>query len=305
MGISTMLESLSAEPSRWRFLPGFIGRHWRGETPFWLSLLGFTVALAISVYVISTLWLTQWSLQDTPVSRMMQGVLVSALIAGVAIWQLVGTWRASAKTKAPQRWWITRWMARGVAAIVCIGGLLILSGIPKGMSSLYLQATDQDWIGQNGYSVTVEDENLVVSGYLAWGMLDAVSRELSANPGIQMFILNSPGGHVGVGTRLYDMIKSRGLDTYTTEQCASACLIPFLGGNNRYLQKGAKLGFHSVGGEAENSISAGTAKVLAVYRNANVPEDFIERMLATPFESAWYPSPKELTEANVVTELVE
>ncbi|MBY0558499.1 MAG: hypothetical protein K2Q04_01445 [Hyphomicrobium sp.] len=259
----------------------------------------------MSVYVVATLWLTQWSLQDTPVSRMMQGVIVTMLIGSVAIWQLVGTWRASARTKAPQRWWISRWIARSVAVIVCIGGLLMLSAIPKGMSSLYLEATDQDRIGQNGYSVTIEDENLVISGYLAWGVLDAVSRELSANPGIQMFILNSPGGHVGVGTRLYNVIKSRGLDTYTTEQCASACLIPFLAGNNRYLQKGAKLGFHAVGGEAGNSIAAGTEKVLSVYRTANVPEPFIQRMLATPVESAWYPSPKELIAANVVTELVE
>lgn len=300
-----MLESLSADRSRWRLAPAFIGRHWKGEAPFWQSLLGWTLALTISVYVIATLWLTQWSLQDTPVSRMTQGVIVAVLIGSAAIWQLVGTWRASASTKAPQRWWISRWIARLVAVLVCIAGLLMLSGIPRGMSSLYLEATDQDWIGQNGYSVTIEDENLVISGHLAWGVLGAVSRELSANPGIQMFILNSPGGHVGVGTRLYDMIKSRGLDTYTTELCASACLIPFLAGNNRYLQKGAKLGFHAVGGEGGNSITAGTEKVLSVYRTANVPEPFIQRMLATPVESAWYPSPKELIAANVVTELVE
>ena len=299
-----MRESSSAERSRWRIVPAFIRRHWKGEAPFWWALIGWTLALTTTVYVVAMLWLTQWSLQDTPVSRMIQGVIAAVLIAGVAIWQLVGTWRASASRKAPERWWISRWIARSVAIVVCIGGLLMLSGIPRGMSSLYQQATDQDWIGQNGYSVTIEDENLVISGHLAWGVLDAVSRELSANPGIQMFILNSPGGHVGVGTRLYDMIKSRGLDTYTTELCASACIIPFLAGNNRYLQKGAKLGFHAVGGEAGNSISAGTEKVLSVYRAANVPESFIQHMLATPVESAWYPSPKELTAANVVTELV-
>lgn len=300
-----MLESLSADRSRWHLLPAFIGRHWKGEAPFWLSLLGWTLALTMAIYVVAMLWLTQWSLQDTPVSRMTQGAIVAVLIGSTAIWQLVGTWRASTRTKAPQRWWISRWIARTVAIVVCIGGLLMLSGIPRGMSSLYLEATDQDWIGQNGYSITIEDENLVVSGYLAWGVLDAVSRELAANPGIQMVILNSPGGHVGVGTRLYDMIKSRGLDTYTTEQCASACIIPFLAGNNRYLQKSAKLGFHAVGGEAGNSIAAGTAKMLSVYRTANVPEPFIQRMLATSVESAWYPSPRELTAANVVTELVE
>lgn len=300
------LENLSAERSGW-WLPSlaFIGRHWKGESPFWLGFLGWTLALTLLVYVIGMLWLTQWSLQDTPTSRIMQGVIVFALIGGAAIWQLVGTWRASSVTKAPERWWVTRWFARAAAAIVAIIGLLMLSAMPKGMSSLYQEATDQDWIGQNGYSVTIEDENLVISGYMAWGVLDAVKRELAANPGIQMFVLNSPGGHVGVGTRLYDMVKARGLDTYSTEQCASACLLPYLAGNNRYLQQGAKLGFHSVGGEGGNSISAGTAKVLAIYRASGVPEPFIERMLATPVESAWWPSPKELVAANVVTEMVK
>lgn len=300
------LENLSAERSRWWLpSPAFIGRHWKGESPFWLGFLGWTLALTLLVYVIGMLWLTQWSLQDTPTSRMMQGVIVFALIGGAAIWQLVGTWRASSVTKAPERWLVTRWFARAAAAIVAIIGLLMLSAMPKGMSSLYQEATDQDWIGQNGYSVTIEDENLVISGYMAWGVLDAVKRELAANPGIQMFVLNSPGGHVGVGTRLYDIVKAHGLDTYSTEQCASACLLPYLAGNNRYLQQGAKLGFHSVGGEGGNSISAGTAKVLAIYRAAGVPEPFIERMLATPVESAWWPSPKELVAANVVTEMVK
>ena len=236
---------------------------------------------------------------------MTQGVIVSVLIGSVAIWQLVGTWRAGASTKVPRRGWISRWLARSAAVIVGIVGLLMLSGIPRGMVSLYQQATDQDWIGQNGYSVTIEDENLVISGYLAWGALGAVSRELSANPGIQMVILNSPGGHVGVGTRLYDMINSHGLDTYTTEQCASACIIPFLAGNNRYLQKGAKLGFHAVGGEAGNSITAGTEKCCRFIGPRMYLSHSFSECCSTSVESAWYPSPKELIAANVVTELVE
>jgi hypothetical protein len=77
-----MPESLSVERPGVRFVPSFIGRHWKGEAPFWLSVLGWTLALTLSVYVISTLWLTQWSLQDTPVSRMIQGALVSSARGG-------------------------------------------------------------------------------------------------------------------------------------------------------------------------------------------------------------------------------
>jgi hypothetical protein len=255
------------------------------------------------VYVVATRWLTQWSLQDTPVSRMVQGGAGFLLIGVVAIWQLVGMWRASAPERSGGRGWPLRWFARGVATIIGLVGFLMLTAIPGGMISLYRDATDQDWVGQQGHTVSVEDSNLRITGYLAWGVLGEVSRALAANPGIQTVVLNSPGGHVGVGTRLHDQIKSRGLDTYVEKLCASACTVAFLGGTHRTVRKGAKLGFHAVGGESANSIGAGTEKVRSLYQAAGIPESFIERVFATPPDSAWYPNSKELIGAHVVTDV--
>lgn len=281
----------------------FIVRNWRGESPFWIGLLAWTIALPLLVYVVVTLWLTQWSLQDTPVSRMVQGATGFLLIGIVAVWQLVGMWRASTPERSGGRRWISRWFARAVSAIVGLTGFLFLIPFPSGMMSLYRDATDQDWVGLQGHTVSVDDTNLRIKGYLAWGVLGEVSRALAANPEIQTVVLDSPGGHVGVGTRLYDEIRKRGLDTYTAEFCASACTLAFLGGTRRIVRGGAKLGFHAVGGESANSIGAGTDKIRSLYQAADIPEAFIQRVFATPTTSAWYPNQKELVAAHVVTEV--
>lgn len=282
----------------------FFRRHWRGEAPFWLSAIGASVLLPLAVYVTVTVWLKQWSMQHMPVSRMIEGAIGFSLIAAVAIWQLTGTWRASAKQRAPARWLLTRWAARAVALVIALGGLLMLSALPAGMKDLYEQATDQDWIGQKGFDVSVQDENLFVNGYMSWGLLDKVSKLLASNPQIRAIVLNSPGGHVGVGTRLYDMIHARGLDTYAVEMCGSACTLAFIGGAQRYLRKGSKLGFHAVGGDGSNAIDAGTAKVVAIYKAADIPDDFLQHVLTTPPESVWYPDSKQLMDANIITEVV-
>lgn len=281
-----------------------IVRNWRGDCAFWASLLAWTIVLPLLVYTIVTFWLTQWSLQDTPVSRMVQGGLGFLLIGIVAIWQFVGMWRASTAEKNPGRWGATRWFARGVATLIGAAGLLLLIPFPPGMISLYKDATDQDWVGLQGHTVSVDDKTLEIKGYLSWGVLGEVSRALAANPEIETVLLNSPGGHVGVGTRLHDEIKSHSLATYADELCASACTLAFLGGNPRTIRKGAKLGFHAVGGESANSIGAGTDKIRALYQAAEIPDAFIERVFATPTTSAWYPNQNELIGAHVITDVV-
>jgi len=285
-------------------LSNFIVRNWRGDCPFWASFLAWTIVLPLLVYIVVTFWLTQWSLQDTPVSRMIQGGIGFLLIGLAAIWQFVGMWRASTAEKNPGRWGATRWFARAISAIIGAAGLLLLIPFPSGMISLYQDATDQDWVGLQGHTVSVDDNTLEIKGYLSWGVLGEVSRALAANPEIQTVLLNSPGGHVGVGTRLHDQIKSRALGTYADELCASACTLAFLGGNPRTMRKGAKLGFHAVGGESANSIGAGTDKIRALYQAAEIPDTFIERVFATPTTSAWYPNQKELIGAHVVTDVV-
>jgi hypothetical protein len=282
----------------------FIGRHWRGDANFWLSV-ALSIVLPISIIAVGSQWVGIDALQDTPQSRLFQAAALFSLLVGVGIWQLIGTWRASSKNKAPARWMLTRWVARVTALAMAATALVFASVLPKAMTELYATATDTDKIGQQGYSVTVDGDRLIVSGAFARGLLDKAERALAENKQIQIAVLEGPGGHVGVGTRLGDMIKAHGLDTLTNEFCASACTEAFIWGKNRYLRSGAKLGFHSVSGESKNAIVMGKRRALENLRAAGLTEDFIARSFEVPGDRLWYPTYDELREANVITEIVE
>ncbi len=40
-------------------------------------------------------------------------------------------------------------------------------------------------------------------------------------------------------------------------------------------------------------------------RAANVPDEFIQHMLATPADDVWFPTIDELRQANIVTDVIE
>ncbi len=83
-----------------------------------------------------------------------------------------------------------------------------------------------------------------LSGGMPAGTANALETMLDAAPQIKVVHLNSIGGFIGEGEKIRDLIEQRGLTTYTSTQCASACTIAYLGGTSRYLAPRAKLGLH-------------------------------------------------------------
>ncbi len=169
------------------------------------------------------------------------------------------------------------------------------------MAALHEAATDQDAIGKQGYSVDVDEQTLLINGYMAWGLLNQVNAALAENPQINTVVMNSPGGHIQVGTRLYDLFRRHGVDTVADGLCGSACTIAFIGGKERILNKGAKLGFHSTGGSGQNLIEAGNQKLIAIFREFGAGEDFIQQLISTPPEDVWYPDRKQLLASRIMT----
>lgn len=283
----------------------FVGRSWRGDAPFWISMLIFSLILPWALTLGGIKWLTGLTIDSTPQRSMTAAAIVFAMIAIVGIWQLVGTWRASSKAKATGRWWITRWMARLVAVAGFALAAFAVSTVPAAMARYYAEATDADAIGQQGHNLTVDGDQVVVTGHLSWGLYDEFTQALRDNDQLQTVVLNSPGGHYAVGRRMGQMIKERGLDTLTTEMCGSACTYAYLGGNRRILQQGARLGYHAPSGNTPVVLAAIAEHGAGVLRAADVPEDFIRRVFETPAESVWYPDVDELRAANIVTDVTE
>ena len=67
---------------------------------------------------------------------------------------------------------------------------------------------------------------------------------MKSNDQIQTLVLNSKGGIIIAASDMADLVIDAGLDTHVEENCLSACVTIFLGGNNRSLALGGKIGFH-------------------------------------------------------------
>ena len=84
-----------------------------------------------------------------------------------------------------------------------------------------------------------------ITGGFKYGLSDDFSKILKASRQIKVVHLNSIGGRVGEAIKLGDVLRAQGVDTYVSLGCYSACTIAFAAGRNRFLRKGAALGFHA------------------------------------------------------------
>jgi len=171
--------------------------------------------------------------------------------------------------------------------------LAVLGPAPLDQTTAYRLALDA-----SGQTVRLE-------GLIDFGITRDLTALLEATSDVRSIELESPGGRVAEARGLIKVIERFALQTSAVGDCASACALVYMSGHTRYLEPGARLGFHRYGlfsplvalfldPEVE------LAKDLAVFRRHNVAEAFIERIAATPHETMWFPSPAELLRARVV-----
>src|SRR5215469_4098607 len=99
--------------------------------------------------------------------------------------------------------------------------------------------------GQHRIQVVRHGTELEFTGGITLGVARELRSALDANPGVKVVHLDSNGGRLLEARRMRDVIRERGLITVTSTECESACVLAFLGGNQRYLAPGARLGFHT------------------------------------------------------------
>lgn len=108
---------------------------------------------------------------------------------------------------------------------------------------------------------------VIVSGELEAG--DDERFELLTRDSTEVqVVLNSPGGNLMAGIGIGRIVRSRGYRTAVLNGsvCASACALAWLGGQNRFLGKTGRVGFHAASSpnEATSPSSAGNA-VMGAY----------------------------------------
>lgn len=160
------------------------------------------------------------------------------------------------------------------------------------------------------YRLALADDGASVrlEGLIEFGITRDLEALLAGAGTVRLVSLESAGGRVAEARGLIRVIERFGLMTLARGDCASACALAFMGGSTRFLDEGARLGFHSYGlGGRMNRLFLDPldeqAKDMAVFRRHFVAEPFLARIDATPHSEMWFPEPSELLAAGVVNAL--
>lgn len=190
-----------------------------------------------------------------------------------------------------------------VLAGATIVGMIGLSANAQLPDLVRLVQDDPHW-PPTDVRITADGAVIEISGPLRWSVVGKLRDALARTPQARAIRLDSPGGRIGVGLELHEIVRAHGLDTLVVGGCASACTDVFLAGRRRWAAEEAKLGFHqgALGGAVSRLIDAGATRL---YTDAGVAADFIARVLAVGGNGMWVPQPTELRAARVVTDLAE
>jgi len=284
----------------------YIVRHWHGDLPLGISYWVNTVLVTV---ILTTLIAALIKIMDfTAMPRVFSLMLIAmwAILYVVTPWQIVGCWLSAENhiMDTNRYFW-----ARIVQFLVFLGAI---NSIYIFFTTAWPQVTEYTKIAtrydtSSKYKIRVlrQGTEIEVSGGIGFGLTDAISKHLEANPNIRVIHLNSSGGRVGEARILRDLIQSRNLITYSSKGCFSACVIAFMGGTNRILHEDAQLGFHqgSFPGITADQISLETEKDRTFLLSAGVDSSFVQKAFSTPHHDMWMPPKSELLKAGVITEI--
>jgi hypothetical protein len=238
--------------------------------------------------------------EDFTLAHIVIPALLCALATTFAIFQ-IGLLTIAARRVAG-RGAFAATSAAAAAALLAIGALLIDRAAPA-LGEMWAIYTGDVALNQLDIRVSPDGSTLYVEGSYGWGGEDTVRQALDHNPGIRTVVLAGPGGRVSVGFELYDMFRERKLATRVDDECASACTVAFLGGVDRSISPGGRLGFHrgSFPGLSDSDMyeSNRDFRRFLLY-NAKLTPQFVDRVFATPPDDIWEPTPQELLAGRVI-----
>lgn len=281
----------------------YVGRHWHGElglgVSYWINGLLGNLALMAAIYAVAA---AIGRLQSN-LGALIYWVVVYLFALAVVVWQSTGIWRSANRHVAltQRRFWARLAQVMVVLAVVRFAFDFVGTGWPAIRESL----AHANWLAENArWEITLlrEGREVEIRGGIGYGIADDFERTLQGAPGVRMVHVNlEVGGLVAEGERLHEIIRRRGLTTYVSSQCVSACAIVFLGGRERLLKRGARLGFHAYkmpGVKDESQLrEAGKRLIMA----SGVTGEFADRVFRTPHDSMWFPEVAELRRHRVIT----
>lgn len=285
---------------------GVLGRFWRGE-----------FSLALSFWVVGLLGVGLFFVLPEGVGWLVRGRDFNPFVtfaAIVAIWTIVvvlqayftvGIWRSASYQRLHafgrgELWGLAAQLVLALAALYS-ARLFIVTGLPELAEGAGMALFDDPSLPPYSVRLMRGGTEAEIAGGFKYGLARETETLFASAPQLRVVHLNSAGGRLGEAVKIARLIARRRLDTYTSATCASACAVVYAAGHERYLRRGARLGFH-------RSFFAGSENAEAMKRlllSAGIAPAFVDRAVAQPAESIWYPTDAELTEGRVVTAFVD
>lgn len=281
----------------------YFRRHWRGDLPLawslWINCIVIYLVLGVALA-----WLGRSNHFSLPTTTAVSTALL-LFAAALLPWQLVGCWRS-----AMFHIQITgRTVPARLAQALMLVGVLVVLDRAQTLQKQYLWVAS---VESDGYQVLLlgDGKEIEVCGTLVSGISKEVRKLLDRSPHVEILRLNSDGGWFREGEDLLELIEARGLITYSSTGCNSACTVAFVGGRSRVLNQEASLGFHATSSfKPRRERWKGQSEVaerlqnLAVFGSRGVDEEFVVKISDSPYDQMWYPTHKELLDAGFITRI--
>lgn len=219
-------------------------------------------------------------------------------------WAVAGTWASANKHvgRGGKSGWATA--AKAIIVFGALRTLVDLAALLPTIKEMSHVATGAQLGPETTLMVSPNGRSILLSGGINDGNAEQLDAALEAAPAVTTVVLDSGGGWIREGELLAEVIRKRGLSTYVSGYCASACTIPFLAGKERIVAPAGQIGFHAgrnVGSMATKPNPEENAQLRAIYRRAGLPDSFVAQVVETPHDGMWHPSHDELLSAGVLT----
>jgi hypothetical protein len=283
-----------------------LARFWRGE-----------YSLALSFWVIGPLVVALAFVLPEGVGWLVRGrdfnpfVIFAAILAIWAIvlvsqvYLTVGIWRSASYQRfhALGRRGLWGLAAQLVLVLAALNStrLFAMTGVHEIAEGVGMALFDDPSLPPYSVRLMRDGTEAEIAGGFKYGLAREAEALFATAPQLSVVHLNSAGGRLGEAIKVARLISRRKLATYTSATCASACTVAYAAGRERYLRRGARLGFH-------RGIFAGNENAEAMKRlllSAGIAPGFADRAVAQPAESIWYPTDAELADGHVVTAFVD
>ncbi|HTF77647.1 MAG TPA: hypothetical protein VK620_25590, partial [Bradyrhizobium sp.] len=217
-----------------------------------------------------------------------------------------GVWRSATRYRQRgKRFWGGAAKALVLLGVAQLAANFVMVGTAQ-MAGIYEIVSGDARVGPHEFHILANGETLEFSGGITFGVTQELERFLNAMAGVRSVRLNSTGGRILEAQKMSDMIRSRDLATVVAVDCLSACTIVFLGGKERLMLPGARLGFHQPAfrGMTAGDRSAAIATEQLRLQGFGLSSAFAARATSASPSGMWYPDKDELVRERVVTRVL-